>query len=179
VLTLPFGVRGCIPRLVRACDLLEFGHDRCNCPGHGGGDRAGEPGPRAGVGSLNSENHHLPWQPFQGPAEPYRVWDAEPMRAGRGVAGFQFAGREPVDAPGGSRHPLDGVYHHSKVGALPRLQQAGKLTIGNDDPHAWKPPLLDLGGYYRPYPVVTPERIADPDDHGLQRHVRHTVRVRK
>jgi hypothetical protein len=74
-------------------DPFEFGHDRGNCVGHGGGDPVGESGPWAGVGSLNSEDHYLPWQPFQGPAEPYRVWDAEPVRAGRGAAGFQLAGR--------------------------------------------------------------------------------------
>jgi hypothetical protein len=36
-----------------------------------------------------------------------------------------------------------------------------------------------VGGYFRPDPVVAPERIPDPDDHGSQGHVRHTVRVRK
>jgi hypothetical protein len=121
----------------------------------------------------------MPWQPFQGPAEPYRVWNAEPVRAGRGAASFQLAGGKPVDAPRGSRHPLDGVYNHGKVGALPRLQQAGGLAVGNDDTHARKPLSLDLGGYFRPYPVVAPERIPDPDDHCLQGHVRHTVTVRK
>ncbi len=79
VLTLPLAVRGCVPRLARASDPFEFGHDRCNCLGHGGGDRVGEPGSRARVGSLNSEDHYLPWQPFQGSAEEYRVWDAEPV----------------------------------------------------------------------------------------------------
>jgi hypothetical protein len=46
--------------------------------GHGGGDRVGESGAWASVSSLNGEDHYLPWQPFQSPAEPYRVWDAEP-----------------------------------------------------------------------------------------------------
>ena len=84
-----------------------------------------------------------------------------------------------MDAPRGGGHPEDGVHHHGKAGAGPRLQQARGLTVGYDYLHAGKMLLLDLGGYRGPYPVVVAERVADPDDHGLGGHVRHTVRVRK
>jgi hypothetical protein len=173
-------VRGCGLGFVRASDPFEFGHDRGNCVGHGGGDRIRESGAWASVGSLNGKDHYLPWQPFQDPAEPYRVRDAEPVRAGRGAADFQLASGKPVDAPWRSRHPLDGRRPPQQGRRHPTPPAARRrLTIANDDTHAREPLPLDLGRYFRSYPVVAPERIPDSDDYGFGGYVRHTVRVRK